>query len=69
MRCAAARIRPIRISARRWPGSRELRPKRAILTHMDNSMDYATLVAELPDGVEPGYDGMEIDAVSDGDQR
>jgi phosphoribosyl 1,2-cyclic phosphate phosphodiesterase len=27
---------------------------------MDNSMDYRTLLAELPDGVEPGYDGMEI---------
>ncbi|HEX8571152.1 MAG TPA: MBL fold metallo-hydrolase [Allosphingosinicella sp.] len=37
-----------------------LRPKRAILTHMDNSMDYETLVAELPPGVEPAYDGMEI---------
>jgi phosphoribosyl 1,2-cyclic phosphate phosphodiesterase len=37
-----------------------LAPKRAVLTHMDNSMDYATLAAELPDGVEPGYDGMEI---------
>jgi phosphoribosyl 1,2-cyclic phosphate phosphodiesterase len=37
-----------------------LRPKRAVLTHMDNSMDYETLLAELPPGVEPGYDGMEI---------
>jgi phosphoribosyl 1,2-cyclic phosphate phosphodiesterase len=27
---------------------------------MDNSMDYASLVAELPEGVEPAYDGMEI---------
>jgi phosphoribosyl 1,2-cyclic phosphate phosphodiesterase len=41
-----------------WIG--RLRPKRAILTHMDNSMDYEELRAELPDGVEPGYDGMEI---------
>ncbi len=41
-----------------WIG--EVRPKRAILTHMDNSMDYATLCAELPDGVEPAYDGMEL---------
>ena len=32
------------------------RPRRAVLTHMDQSMDYATLAAELPDGVEPGYD-------------
>lgn len=32
---------------------------RAILTHMDNSMDYRTLCDELPAGVEPGYDGLE----------
>ena len=37
-----------------------LRPNRAVLTHMDQSMDYASLVAELPTGVEPGYDGLEI---------
>jgi phosphoribosyl 1,2-cyclic phosphate phosphodiesterase len=37
-----------------------LKPGRAILTHMDNSMDYDTLLGELPEGVEPGYDGMEI---------
>jgi phosphoribosyl 1,2-cyclic phosphate phosphodiesterase len=35
-------------------------PRRAILTHMDNSMDYRTLMAELPPGVEPGYDGLEV---------
>ena len=37
-----------------------VQPKRAILTHMDQSMDYAGLVAELPAGVEPGYDGLEV---------
>ncbi|HEX4739643.1 MAG TPA: MBL fold metallo-hydrolase [Allosphingosinicella sp.] len=37
-----------------------LKAGRAVLTHMDNSMDYETLRAELPEGVEPGYDGMEI---------
>ena len=37
-----------------------LRPKRALLTHMDNSLDYQTLLDELPEGVEPAYDGMEI---------
>ena len=37
------------------------RPKRAVLTHMDNSMDYRTLAEELPATVEPAYDGMEID--------
>jgi phosphoribosyl 1,2-cyclic phosphate phosphodiesterase len=34
------------------------RPAHAVLTHMDQSMDYATLAAELPAGVEPGYDMM-----------
>jgi len=37
-----------------------LRPKRAILTHMDQSMDYRSLAGELPAGVEPGYDQLEI---------
>jgi len=38
-----------------------LKPGMAVLMHMDNSMDYASLKAELPDHVEPGYDGMELD--------
>jgi phosphoribosyl 1,2-cyclic phosphate phosphodiesterase len=37
-----------------------LKPGRAILTHMDQSMDYRSLSAELPAGVEPGFDGLEI---------
>ena len=37
-----------------------VRPRRAVLTHMDNSMDYATLAATLPAGVEPGHDGLTI---------
>jgi len=41
-----------------WIG--ELAPGRALLTHLDNSMDYDTLCAELPPGVEPAYDGQEI---------
>lgn len=39
-----------------------VRPRRAILTHMDVQLDYETLRRELPRGVEPGYDGMEIEA-------
>jgi len=31
-----------------------------VLIHMDHSMDYATLAAELPPTVEPGYDGLEF---------
>ncbi|MBX9815894.1 MAG: MBL fold metallo-hydrolase [Proteobacteria bacterium SG_bin5] len=37
-----------------------LAPRHAVLTHLDQSMDYATLAAELPGGVEPGYDGLEV---------
>ena len=37
-----------------------LRPERAILTHMTWEMDYATLIASLPAGVEPAYDGLEL---------
>jgi len=37
-----------------------VQPKRAILTHMDQSMDYCGLLEELPAGVEPGYDGLEV---------
>lgn len=40
---------------------RALAPARAILTHMDSSMDYRTLRGELPAGVEPGYDGLEVE--------
>jgi phosphoribosyl 1,2-cyclic phosphate phosphodiesterase len=39
---------------------RELSPRRSALVHMDNSMDYMGLAAELPEGIEPGYDGLEI---------
>jgi phosphoribosyl 1,2-cyclic phosphate phosphodiesterase len=38
-----------------------VRPRRAVLTHMDQSMDYRELVAELPSGVEPGRDGLVIE--------
>lgn len=39
---------------------RHTTPKRAVLMHMDGSMDYHTLRTQLPEGVEPGYDGMEV---------
>lgn len=38
-----------------------VKPRRAILTHMNHSLDYDALVAKLPEGVEPAYDGMVID--------
>ena len=42
-----------------------LRPRRAILTNMHVDMDYATLRRELPAGVEPAFDGMELDFALD----
>ncbi len=39
-----------------------LKPERAILTNLHVHMDYATLKRNLPAGVEPAFDGMQIDA-------
>lgn len=35
-------------------------PRAALLTHMDQSMDYAALCAELPARVRPAHDGLEV---------
>lgn len=35
-----------------------VRPRRAILTHMDVDLDYEKLRKSLPPSIEPGYDGM-----------
>lgn len=40
---------------------RRIKPRRAVLSHLGESLDYATLAARLPDGVEPAYDGLEIE--------
>lgn len=49
-----------------WPITKawidRVKPKRAILTHMNHMMDYDTLCRTLPAGVEPGHDGLVIDA-------
>lgn len=36
------------------------RPRRAVLTHMDQSMDFATLAATLPPDIEPAHDGLIV---------
>lgn len=38
-----------------------LKPRRAALTNMHVDLDYATLLQELPRGVEPAYDGWRVD--------
>jgi phosphoribosyl 1,2-cyclic phosphate phosphodiesterase len=37
-----------------------LNPERAFLTHMSHELDYETLPASLPGGVEMGYDGLRF---------
>lgn len=39
---------------------RQIRPKQAYLTHMSHDLDYDALRNELPDGIEPAYDGLKI---------
>lgn len=40
---------------------RKLGPKRAILTNLHVDMDYQRLRRELPEGVEPAYDGLAFE--------
>lgn len=40
--------------------ARELGVGALLLTHLDKSMDYATLIAELPDWAAPAFDGQEL---------
>jgi phosphoribosyl 1,2-cyclic phosphate phosphodiesterase len=38
-----------------------VKPERAVLTHMSHQFDYDNLRAQLPTGVEPGFDGMYLE--------
>jgi len=40
--------------------ARELNVGQLLLTHLDKSMDYATLTAQLPSWAAPAFDGQEI---------
>lgn len=40
---------------------KELKPERAILTHLSHSYDHDKVNSELPEGIELAYDGMEIE--------
>ena len=43
----------------------QLKPSRAILTNMHVDLDYRALKGRLPPGVEPAYDGMELETALD----
>jgi phosphoribosyl 1,2-cyclic phosphate phosphodiesterase len=38
-----------------------LKPRRTVLTHMGTSMDYRSLLRDLPPGIEPAHDGMVLE--------
>ncbi|HET9160055.1 MAG TPA: MBL fold metallo-hydrolase [Caulobacteraceae bacterium] len=38
-----------------------VKPRRAVLTNLHVDLDYATLRAKLPSGVEPAYDGLRFE--------
>lgn len=40
---------------------RRVAPDRAVLTHMNHTLDYNELAARCPDGVQPGHDGLTIE--------
>jgi len=43
----------------------QVKPERAVLTNLHHDVDYEQLRAELPEGVEPAYDGMTIEVAFD----
>lgn len=43
-----------------------LKPRRAVLTNLHVDLDYGKLRAELPAGVEPAFDGMELEVAPSG---
>ena len=37
-----------------------VKPRRALLTHLAHDLSHAGLLEELPEGVEPAYDGLTL---------
>lgn len=42
--------------------AREIGARRTYLTHLTHDFSHAVLASELPDGVEPAFDGLVVDA-------
>ena len=38
-----------------------IKPRRAILTNLHSDLDYEALRVSLPAGIEPAYDGMQLE--------
>ncbi len=41
--------------------ARAVGARRTLLTHLTHEISHAALAAELPEGIEPAYDGMVVD--------
>ena len=41
--------------------ARQLGVRRTILTHMGNDMDWMWMLRNLPPGIEPAFDGMQLE--------
>ena len=39
----------------------KVKPRRAILTNLHIDLDYRELAAQLPDNVEPAFDGLRLE--------
>jgi phosphoribosyl 1,2-cyclic phosphate phosphodiesterase len=44
--------------------ARTIGPERAYLTHLSHETSHAELLARLPEGIEPGYDGLTVEVDS-----
>ena len=61
MRCGPRRTRATFSVKQALRLGRTLKPKRTILTHMTSELDYDTLRRHLPAGIEPAFDGMQVE--------
>jgi phosphoribosyl 1,2-cyclic phosphate phosphodiesterase len=59
LRCGAHKTHANLAQVLAW--ANRIGARRTVLTHMSTDMDWSWLVANLPAGVEPGYDGMVFD--------
>jgi phosphoribosyl 1,2-cyclic phosphate phosphodiesterase len=60
--CLRYRAHPTHLTVAQATGiAREAGARRSVFVHMTHDIRHAELSAELPDGVELGYDGLVLD--------
>ena len=59
--CLSIDPRPTHLSLQETLGWIEkVQPKKAILTHMNTTLDYKKTLESLPSRIEPAYDGLTV---------